>query len=90
LATGKDESGRAPTDRHEPILMVVDYEQGRVFHTTLGHDSYSCEGVDFIVTLTRGCEWAATGKVTQPVPNDFPSAEKSASRSFQFNKKSPQ
>ena len=32
--------------------------------------------VGFIVTLQRGTEWAATGKVTQKVPADFPGAEK--------------
>ncbi len=31
-----------------------------------------CAG--FIVTLQRGAEWAATGKVTQAVPFDFPTA----------------
>ena len=85
LATGKDMSGRAPTNRHEPILMVVDYGKGRVFHTTLGHDDYSCEGVGFIVSFTRGVEWAATGKVTQPIPEDFPTAEKTSSRPFKVS-----
>ncbi len=28
LATGKDMSGKAPTDRHEPMLMVINYEKG--------------------------------------------------------------
>jgi type 1 glutamine amidotransferase len=82
LATGKDMSGKAPTDRHEPILMVLDYGKGRIFHTTLGHDDYSCEGVGFIVSFLRGVEWAAKGKVTQPIPNDFPTSEKSISRKF--------
>jgi len=84
LATGKDMSGKAPTDRHEPILMVLTYGKGRIFHTTLGHDDYSCEGVGFIVSLTRGVEWAATGKVTQPIPADFPTAEKSFDRKFEL------
>jgi type 1 glutamine amidotransferase len=82
LATGKDMSGKAPTDRHEPILMVIDYGKGRVFHTTLGHDDYSCEGVGFIISFIRGVEWAATGKVTIPVPDDFPTSENSTSRKF--------
>jgi len=30
--------------------------------------------VDFVVTLQRGTEWAATGEVTQAVPAHFPSA----------------
>ncbi len=84
LATGKDASGKAPTDRHEPLLMVIQYGKGRVFHTTLGHDGTSCEGVDFITTLTRGTEWAATGKVTIPVPKDFPTPDKPSSRAFKL------
>jgi hypothetical protein len=32
--------------------------------------------VGFIATYQRGCEWAATGKVTQKVPADFPTAER--------------
>ena len=82
LATGKDMSEKAPTDRHEPILMVLDYGKGRVFHTTLGHDDYSCEGVGFIVSFIRGVEWAATGKVTTAIPEDFPTSENSTSRKF--------
>jgi hypothetical protein len=35
---------------------------------------------DYIVLLQRGTEWAATGKVTIPVPGDFPSAEKTSVR----------
>ena len=32
-------------------------------------------GVSFKTTFLRGVEWAATGKVTQAVPADFPTAE---------------
>lgn len=83
LATGKDVSGKAPTNRHEPILMVLNYGAGRVFHTTLGHDDYSVEGVGFIVSFKRGTEWAATGKVTQSIPDDFPTQDKATKRKFE-------
>lgn len=63
---------------------MIGYGKGRVFHTTLGHDTDSCEGVGFIVTFTRGVEWAATGKVTQKIPSDFPTAQKATSRSFKL------
>jgi uncharacterized protein len=68
------------TRRHEPMLMVLEYGKGRIFHTTLGHAEYSMKCVGFITTLQRGTEWAATGKVTIPVPKDFPTADKSSSR----------
>ncbi|MGK7393920.1 MAG: ThuA domain-containing protein [Candidatus Cyclobacteriaceae bacterium M3_2C_046] len=84
LATGKDMSGQAPTDRHEPMLMVINYGDGRVFHTTLGHDDYSIESVGFITSFLRGTEWAATGEVTIPIPEDFPTAGKSTSRKFEL------
>jgi type 1 glutamine amidotransferase len=43
-----------------------------VFHTTLGHDAVQLKSVAFIITFLRGAEWAATGKVTIPIPNDMP------------------
>ena len=86
LATGKDQTDKAPTDRHEPLLMVIEYEKGRVFHLTLGHDTPALEGVGFIVSLTRGAEWAATGKVTQKLPDDFPTASQATSRPFVYKK----
>ncbi|HSP55797.1 MAG TPA: ThuA domain-containing protein, partial [Dehalococcoidia bacterium] len=36
--------------------------------------------VAFIVTFQRGTEWAASGKVTQKVPDDFPTADKDSVR----------
>ena len=77
LATAYDKPVGAGSGRHEPILLTVTYGEGRVFHTTLGHvrgDPTAMRSVAFIATFQRGAEWAATGKVTQPVPSDFPDA----------------
>lgn len=82
LATGKDMSDTAPTDRHEPALMALTFGDGRVFHTTLGHDTKSMEGVGFVTSFLRGVEWAATGEVTQVIPEDFPTAGDATRRPF--------
>ena len=76
IASAYSDPATGGTGEHEPALMVIRYGQGRVFHTILGHggDAVRCAG--FAVTFTRGVEWAATGQVTQPVPPDFPTAEK--------------
>jgi type 1 glutamine amidotransferase len=70
------------TKRHEPMIFTINYGKGRVFHTPMGHAEYSQECVGFITTLTRGTEWAATGKVTIPVPDDFPTADATSSRKY--------
>jgi len=70
------------TNRHEPMIMTIDYGKGRIFHTPMGHETYSMQCAGFINTLQRGTEWAATGKVTLPVAADFPKAAAASSRPF--------
>lgn len=84
LATAADTKQLQEEGRNEPILMTIDYYKGRVFHTTLGHDTEAFEGVGFITTFLRGCEWAATGEVTQAIPEDFPAKDDSRTRSFEY------
>ena len=60
--------------------MTVSYGKGRVFATMLGHEGKHLKSVSFIATFQRGAEWAATGKVTQAVPADFPSADQASVR----------
>lgn len=81
LATAWSDPKTGGTGEHEPLLMTINYGKGRIFHTALGHDVGAMNCVGFIVTLQRGTEWAATGKVTQTkVPDDFPTADKVSTR----------
>jgi len=70
------------TGRHEPMLLTVDYGNGRIFHTVMGHMDYSMECIGFMTTFQRGAEWAASGKVTQQVPSDFPGVNAVSSRKW--------
>ncbi|HEY1190556.1 MAG TPA: ThuA domain-containing protein [Gemmata sp.] len=64
------------TKAHEPMIWTVSYGKGRVFHTPMGHDANAMKCWGFAGTITRGTEWAATGKVTVPLPKEFPTADK--------------
>jgi hypothetical protein len=71
LATAFSDPANAGSGRDEPQLMVLRYGKGRIFHTTLGHDGVALNSADFVMTFQRGAEWAATGAVTQRVPDAF-------------------
>lgn len=79
LATAYSDKAKGGTGDHEPMIWTSSYGKGRVFHTPMGHDLDGMHCVGFVATLLRGTEWAATGKVTIPIPNDFPSADKGSS-----------
>lgn len=86
LFTSYSEPSTNGSGREEPLIFTVNYGNARIFHTMLGHAGSSVENnpamqcTGFQVTLLRGAEWAATGKVTQKVPDDFPSETKVTSR----------
>ncbi len=76
LASAYSDKSTGGSGREEPILMTVEYGNGRVFQTVLGHCGKQLAMPSFIVTYLRGAEWAATGKVTQQVPTDLTAGQK--------------
>lgn len=69
LATAYSDATTGGSGKHEPVMMTILYQKGRVFHNMLGHMSEGSEtamyGKGFRTFLLRGTEWAATGKVSQ-------------------------
>jgi type 1 glutamine amidotransferase len=80
LATVFSDSAKGGTGRNEPAMIAVNYGKGRVFHTLLGRTSEALQCAGLQTMLQRGAEWAATGKVTQRIPADFPDEEKISRR----------
>lgn len=78
LATAYSDPAKGGTGADEPVMIVTQYGQGRVYHHVLGHvwrrdsgnDEYlgatmiTFENEGFQRALLRGCEWAATGEVS--------------------------
>lgn len=82
LATAYSSEKYDGTLRHEPALMTIKYEDGRIFHTIMGHHTLALSCVGFMTTFIRGCEWAAKGKVSFEIPDDFPSENTISPRAY--------
>jgi type 1 glutamine amidotransferase len=76
LATAHSPKDTKGSGREEPMLMVIKYGKGRVFHTALGHGEKHLPKDSFRIPFLRGAEWAATKKVTIKVPEGFPVKQK--------------
>jgi type 1 glutamine amidotransferase len=92
LYTAYSDPSTNGSGREEPLIFTVEFGKARIFHTMLGHagstaeDNKAMQCAGFQVTLLRGAEWAATGKVTQRVPADFPtSAQTSMRKEYHVN-----
>lgn len=53
----------------QPLAWTNEYGDGRAFVVTIGHDIDTLRRVDYLTMFVRGCEWAATGKVTIDKPD---------------------
>lgn len=78
LATAYSAKDKHGTGAHEPMIWWIPYGKGKVFTTVMGHADYSMKCVGFQTVVQRGAEWVATGKVTIPVPDYFPTAKKTS------------
>ncbi|MEM1296979.1 MAG: ThuA domain-containing protein, partial [Verrucomicrobiota bacterium] len=69
---------------HEPLTWEVEFGNGKTIVTSMGHlwpgdlrrgEPTSLYCVGFQTLFARACEYVATGKVTLPVPREFPSPD---------------
>jgi hypothetical protein len=80
--SAKAAGGDRSTEANEPLVWWIPFGQGKVFTCLLGHVGKPKAGEQavldsqrdtaFVGILTRGCEWAATGKVTIALPAKLP------------------
>jgi type 1 glutamine amidotransferase len=67
-------TGTAEEDGHdllEEAVLVKEIGKGRTFYTILGHDDRALSNTGLKTLLLRATEWAATGEVTQEIPQDL-------------------
>lgn len=79
LASAFSDKAKGGTGANEPMIWVIPFGKGRVFTTVMGHamgnDAVAMHCVGFKTVMLRGAEWAATGRVTIPIPANFPTAD---------------
>jgi type 1 glutamine amidotransferase len=70
LATAYSDSSKDPKNsgKHEPVVWVARFGNGRVCENVLGHDVAAMKSIGFQTLLIRGVEWAASGEVQSRVP----------------------
>ena len=68
LVTAWADKKTGGTDASEPMVFTIPYGQGRVFVNLLGHGPSGMKAPGYAILHARGTEWAATGKVTLPIP----------------------
>jgi type 1 glutamine amidotransferase len=64
--SAKDKGGSGQV---EPAAHWREFGKGRCFHFILGHDARTIQNEGWQTLMLRGTEWAATGKVTIPIPD---------------------
>ncbi len=69
----------------EPVVIWNTKGKGRIFHNILGHNERAVRNTGWQTLMLRGTEWAATGKVSIPLPPelDLKPDEKKANFSWQ-------
>jgi uncharacterized protein len=60
------------TGQNEPVTIVTHYGKGRCCNFVLGHDATTMQNAAWQTIMVRATEWAATGKATISMPDNWP------------------
>ena len=60
------------TGKFEPVVVPTALGNGRGLNIVLGHDVHAMQNIGWRTLMLRGLEWAATGDVTIPIPENWP------------------
>lgn len=63
LCTAWSSSGNNGRDQDEPVVIYRNQGKGRCFYLVLGHDETAMTNPGWKTLISRGTEWAATGKI---------------------------
>jgi type 1 glutamine amidotransferase/HEAT repeat protein len=66
------------TGKFEPVVVPTALGEGRGLNIVLGHDARAMKNIGWQTLMLRGLEWAATGDVTIPIPEDWPQTASAA------------
>jgi hypothetical protein len=78
LATAGDIAELKDSAVQHPIVFSTQSGRARGFALFLGHDGSVMKNVAWRTLLQRGTEWAGTGKVTIPIPKNWPATQADA------------
>ena len=79
LCTAFSAKNQGGSGQAEPVAFTTKLGKGRGFNLVLGHGVPHMQTVPWMTLMLRGTEWAATGKVTVPIPANWPTAAGGAS-----------
>lgn len=79
--SAKDKGG---SGQIEPVVICTEFGKGRCFYNILGHDATTMQNAAWRTLMLRGTEWAATGKVTIPVPDELATASNQAQAGYRW------
>ncbi len=70
--------------QNEPAVICTEFGKGRSFYNILGHDATTMQNAAWQTLMLRGTEWAATGKVTIPVPDELATTSNQPSTGYRW------